>query len=313
MEWLIWSAVFIGSVALLVKSADIFVESADKVGAMLGVSAFIMGITLVALGTSLPELAASLVAVSRDETEFIIGNAVGSNAANILLVLGATAMVVRNYRVERNMNRLDLPALAVSAGLVILFCLTGRTIVLWEGVVLLAGYAAYLTLLVVSNRLDGTGDGDERPAKSVKPWLLLVASGVGIYFGAEYTLVATINLSKLAGFADTSVLALSAVAIGTSLPELTVSVAAARKGQLDLAVGNVVGSNIFNSLAVIGLPALLTPLAVSNKVMFIGLPFMALATALACLTLARRRVARPVGAMLLVLFIAFVVLLFVLP
>lgn len=307
MDWLIWSGAFVASVGLLVKSADWFVDSADHVGRMLGVPAFIMGITLVALGTSLPELATSLVAISRDQTAFIIGNAVGSNVTNILLVMGFMALPLSRYKVGRDMGGLDLPVLFVSGALIALFCLTGRVVGRGEGLILLLAYLIYLYFLVIEHR---AGNGEDKAPKKVWPFLLLIGSGAGIYFGAEFTLTATIRLSRLAGFADTSVLALSAVAIGTSLPELTVSITAARKGQLDLAVGNVLGSNIFNSLVVIGLPAIITPLAAPSSVISVGLPYMAVATLMAYLSLVRRRLSRPMGAMFLLVYLAFLLALF---
>lgn len=307
MDLLIWGVVFAVSLAVLVKSADWFVDAASNIGAMLGVPEFLMGITLVALGTSLPELATSLVAVSQGETEFIIGNAVGSNATNILLVLGASAVFISNYRISRSVSGIDLALLLVSAVLIAVFAWTGRQVVLSEGLILMIIYAVYVGHLIRAHR----GQGEEATqARRVSPFIWLVLTAAGIYFGAGYTLKATIHLSQLFGFSDTSTLALTAVALGTSLPELAVSISAARKGSLDMAVGNIIGSNIFNSLVVIGLPALITPILAPSSVLKTGLGYMLVATFLCCLTLIRRRIGRVMGFLFLVLYAALLADLF---
>lgn len=307
MDWLIWGGAFVAALGLLVKSADWFVDSAEKIGSMLGVPQFVIGITVVALGTSLPELATSVAAALADETEFILGNAIGSNVANLGLILGITSLAFRSKRINRDMSQVDLPFFFISAFLLIIFAVSGDRVGLGEGFILLAAYGLYVSFLI-TQQLDDEGPGDK--TRSIKPFLLLILSGVGIYLGAEYTLKSTIQLSRLMGFADTSILALSAVAIGTSLPELLVSIKAARIGALDMVVGNIIGSNIFNSLVVIGLPALFSPIQTPASVTASGVPFMIGATVLGYLVLLQRRVNRTIGALFLLLFSAFMLQLF---
>jgi cation:H+ antiporter len=248
-----------------------------------------------------------LVAVSQSETEFIVGNAVGSNVTNILLVLGASAAIISNYRIHRDISGLGLPLLLLSAVMVAIFAWTGSLVSLTEGLILLAAYAIYIGHLIVDHRSKSVETAEK---KQIRPFIWLIASAAGIYFGAEYTLKSTVNLSSLLGFGDTSILALSAVALGTSLPELVVSLAAARKGALEMAVGNIVGSNIFNSLVVIGLPALLTPLTISTSVLQTGLIYMLVASLLCYLTLIRKQIIRAMGLLLLVIYMAFMASLF---
>ena len=301
MDIVLWSAVFIIAMAGLIYSADRFVEAASKVGAMLGAPEFVIGLTVVALGTSLPELATSAAAAIQGKTEFVVGNAVGSNVANIFLVLGAAAMTRANFQIRRDMTKLDLPLLIISSGLLALFAVSDGRVGLVEGLFLVAAYGIYLTALIGDNKTEGTA----KAPWSARPLLWLSLSGAGIYFGADYTLTATVKLSALFGWDDTSVLALTIVALGTSLPELAVSLAAARRGALELAVGNVLGSNVFNSLMVVGLPALVSDLAVSDRVITVGLPFMGLASLAALLALIRRRMGRPMGALFVLMYLAF--------
>lgn len=301
MDIALWSVVFTAAMAGLIYSADRFVGAASKVGAMLGAPEFVIGLTVVALGTSLPELATSAAAAIQDKTEFVVGNAVGSNVANIFLVLGAAAMTRANFQIRRDMTKLDLPLLIITSGLLTLFAYSGARIGLIEGLFLIAGYGIYLTALLGDHK---SGETTKMPY-SARPLLWLALSGAGIYFGADYTLQATVKLSSLFGWDDTSVLALTIVALGTSLPELAVSLAAARRGALELAVGNVLGSNVFNALMVVGLPALVSDLAVSDRVMTIGLPYMGLASLAALLALIRRRMGRPMGAFFVLMYLAY--------
>jgi len=307
MDWLLWSGAFVLSLATLIKSADRFVDSAEVLGRMFGASPFIIGITLVAVGTSLPELATSIAAMVSGATEFIIGNAVGSNVTNILLILGVASLVHREFKSQRDMGGLDLPLILVSSAMIIIFAFSGRSISRLEGAALMAAYLVYLVYVLTGQRPVRT---ETRPPKRPGPFVWVAISTAGIYFGAGYTLRSTVELTRLIGFADTSVLAQSVVALGTSLPELIVSVAAARRNLLDMALGNIIGSNIFNALVVIGLPALLIPLAVSASVLEVGLPFLTLSTLVCYLTLIRRRIDRAMGSMFVLLYLVYLASLF---
>lgn len=299
---LLWSAVMIAALGVLLKAADVFVDNASRIAHTLGIPDAVIGVTLVAVGTSLPELASGLASISQGAGEFVAGTVVGSNVANVLFILGAAALAFQGVTISQRLLRMDLPVLVVSAGLLSVMALDGRFT--WsEGLVLLAVYAVYLINLAGDHR----NDPDRKPAGgfSWKFILWLVLAGAGVYLGADFTVRAAVELTGLLGLGDTSLLALTVVAVGSSLPELVVTLTAARKQFYDLSVGNIIGSNICNSFLVVGVPALFKPLPVSAGVVSVGLPFMGLAT-LICLVYAQvGRISRYSGLIFLIIFVFF--------
>lgn len=309
MLLLLWGVVFVVSLFVLIKAADYFTDAAEKVGLSLGLPLFIIGVTIVAVGTSLPELVAGVVAVLEGASEIVAGNAVGSNITNILLVLGVAIVIGGKMRFDFRVPRIDL------------FFLLGATFLLmatvWDGVftlleagLCLTGIVAYLGRVILQARRDLSATGGVALATPMgfdwKSFGLLVVSALFIYLGAKYTVEAII---ELAGALDIGkeIIALSAVALGTSLPELAVAVAALRKNMPEIVVGNVLGSNIFNALAVMGVPALIAPLVVPSTVLAFGLPLMLASTLLFLFFIVRRKkVARWQGALMLVGYIAFI-------
>ena len=300
-ELLLWFAVLAASLAVLLKGADIFVEQASGLARTLGVPEIIIGVSLVALGTSLPELAAALASVFTGEGEFVAGTVVGSNVANVCFILGTAALAFKGFSVSGQMKRLDLPVLVASA-LVLSLMLMDGSVSMGEGIILLAMYGIY-----ISQTLRQQAASDQEPQGKFRPIVILwlVLGGAAVYFGAEYTVKAVTELTVLLGLADTSLLALTVVAVGSSLPELVVTLTAAKKQYFDLAVGNVVGSNICNSFLVAGLPALVKPLPSSDVVGKVGLPFMLAATLLFFVMSHTGRVSRHSGVLLLLIFVLF--------
>jgi cation:H+ antiporter len=317
MTWTLslWAVVFALSVLALVKSADWFTEGAEELGVFLGVPSYVVGLTIVAIGTSLPELVSSIFAVAEGSPEIVAGNVVGSNVTNIFLVLGLSAIFGGSLIVNREIVKIDLPMLASSAALLGLTALDG-TIGRADGVLLLAGALVYG---VYGTRMSRPGlatqvkieaavledlkleRGRLRPLVPIK----LLGGAAILYFAAEYTIKSVIELSALVNI-GTDVIAISAVALGTSLPELVVSVVAARRGNLDIAIGNVLGSSIFNAFAVAGIPALIAPLPVTHAVLTVGLPFMAVATVLFFFMAQDREVTRWEGMPLVLCYVLFI-------
>ncbi|MCL5736247.1 MAG: calcium/sodium antiporter [Actinobacteria bacterium] len=310
----LWIPIFLISLAALVKSADWFTEGAEELGLFLGVPSYVVGVTIVAIGTSLPELVSSLFAVAEGSPQVVAGNAIGSNVTNIFLVLGLAAILGGRLCVSREIVRIDLPMLAGSAALMAFTAMDG-TISRSEGMLLLAGAVIYGFYGIRISRPDPavraeieasvTEDikpmrGRLRPAVFVK----LVVGVAVLYFAAEYTIRSVIELSKLLGVGP-DIIAISAVALGTSLPELVVSIVAARRGKLEIAIGNVLGSNVFNAFAVVGIPALIAPLPVTSTVISIGLPFMGVATVLYFFMAQDREVTRWEGMPLILFYILF--------
>lgn len=319
-----WILIFILSLTLLVKSADWFVESSEKIGLALKISPFIIGMTVVAIGTSFPELASSIMATLKGATEIVAANAVGSNVANILLIVGLSAVAARVLIVRRSLIDLDAPLLGVATFLLI-FVVWDKEIVLGEGILLILGFLIYLLYTIFHRRepeeppeaaevLPSRVERREIEAKikkkpeklNFKVFLFLILGMAGLAIGANYTIEAMLKISDILKIA-TSLVAITALAIGTSLPELVVSIQAASKKKYEIALGNIFGSNVFNILLVAGIPALIRPLVVDELTFRIGLPFLVIATLLFIISGISRRIHIWEGAMYLLLYILFIV------
>ena len=266
---LLWLA--IGSAALY-YGAEWLVGGGSKTAKKLGISPLIIGLTLVAYGTSAPELVVSVDSALAGQGGISIGNVVGSNICNIALILGLCA-VITPLTVNRAMLKSDVPVMALTA---VAFCL----IYWWQdginrlgGAILFAGFVLYNAKVIIGakkeaalNRSVETApeeDGD-KAGKPLYLYLLLAALGlVVLVLGSKAFLKGAIEIAKLTGLSET-VIGLTIVAVGTSLPELATSVVAAIKGERDIAIGNVVGSNIFNILLIMGVAPLITPLTGAN-------------------------------------------------
>lgn len=282
---------------LLVAGAEFLVRGAARLAASAGVPTLVVGLTVVAFGTSAPELAVSVGASLSGQADISIGNVVGSNIFNVLMILGLSA-VIAPLTVARQIIRLDVPLTIGVSFLLLLFALDGR-LQQTDGIVLLAGIVAYTVFAVVQGRKSGRdGEDDELAeeyhlertgwqARLPAPWLLdwgLIALGLGLLVAGSQLLVDNaVTIARAMGVSEL-IVGLTIVSAGTSLPELATSVTASLRGQRDIAVGNVIGSNLFNILCVMGLSAAITPagLTVPSAVLRFDLP-VAIATAVACL------------------------------
>jgi len=299
MDILLNTGLFIVSLLVLIKASDWFVDSAEKIGLSFGISPFIIGVTIIAFGTSLPELAASIVAVYSDSSEIVIGNAVGSNITNILLVLALSAVIGKEIFLSYDVMKLDMPLL-IGTTFILWFMLMDQNLSKIEAIILLACLLVFLL-----NSFDGQLGGGETETKAeIKDYVLLILGGVLVYFGASYTILAIEALSVQAGISK-EIIALTAVSLGTSLPEIMVSIAAARRGKTELAVGNVLGSNIFNTLAVMGIPALLGTLVIPDEILAFSFPFLIAMTIMFALVCMSKRITRWEGFMLLIFYAFF--------
>lgn len=315
-----WVCVFIISIVFLVKSSGYFTEAAEKVGVYFGLSPFIIGVTIVAVGTSLPELISSLVAVFAGSSEIVVGNVIGSNIANIFLVLGITAIVGRRMSVAYELISVDLPLLIGSA-LLLGFLLLDGSFGPIDGIISLALLLVYLLFTARSERhsdkeITKEMKTEERELRSalrkrslLLPLFTLFITGFFIYFSATYTVKSVINLAGLFG-TGTDMIAITAVALGTSLPELSVTIAAARKKKAEIAVGNILGSNIFNALAVMGIPSLFGALTVPTTILLLGLPVMIAATFLYLFITQDKVITKWEGWLLVIFYAAFLCKLF---
>ena len=296
---------FVVSLAVLVKASDWFVEAAERIGLSFGISPFVVGVTIVAFGTSLPELAASVASVLRGESAIVINTVVGSNIANILLVMGLVAAFTKRVNLNLRVVDLEIPLL-LSAAFLLWFVLRDQTVSVAEALLLLVGLVVFLLNSFRSEEEAADPNAEPAPRARAKDYGLLVLGGVLVYFGADYTVRAIQALSGMAGISP-GLIAVTLVAFGTSLPEIVVSIAAARKGNTGMVVGNVIGSNIFNTYAVVGIPALLGPLEVSADMLAFRLPFMVAITLLFAFICVSNRIGRWEGLMLLLFYAYFVV------
>lgn len=320
LDFSIWFAVFVVSLYALVKASDYFTLSALKIGIAFRLPAFIVGVTIVSIGTSLPELGSSVVAVLRGASEIVSGNVVGSNITNIFLVIGVSAIVGRRMRFKERDVTADLLILAGATGLFAVMIWNG-VFSMSEALICLAGQTGYMIYCVRSGKGSGTsgrlGEQDEAEQTErirlrdsiIKNCIILAASSIAIYISAKYTVESIIKISAILSLGRETIAA-SAVALGTSLPELAVSVSAARKGETEIAVGNIIGSNIFNTLGIMGIPALFGSLTVPASVTWIGLPVMIAATLFYIYIVYDREITRKEGWIAVLLYVFFLVAIF---
>jgi len=253
---------------LLIKGADWFVDGAAGIAARFGIPQLVIGLTIVAMGTSAPEAAVSIAAAMSGNAGITIGNVIGSNILNVLIILGLTAVIV-NVPVQKSTVKWEMPFMHVVTVVLILLGLTDGKIVFWEGVVLWAFFLVYLGYLF---KMAKKGNADEEPEEILPLWkqLLMLAIGVVcIVYGSDLTVDNATIIAETLGM-DDRLIGLTIVALGTSLPEMVTSVTAARKGKADIAIGNIVGSNVFNILFVVGTTALITPVAFYSSFLIDG-------------------------------------------
>ncbi|MFI8745389.1 calcium/sodium antiporter [Pseudomonas sp. NPDC077186] len=306
----------IAGLVLLVAGAEVLVRGAAKLAAQFGIPPLIIGLTVVAFGTSAPETAVSVQSAINGSGDLAIGNVVGSNIANVLLILGLTALVAPLI-VSRQLIRLDVPIM-IGASLVTFALAWDGELSRLDGALLFAGVLAYTGFLIYSARQDKGGEDDEftkefglnEPAKP-HAWVVnlgLIVAGLVLLVGGSNLLVeGAVQLARALGLSEL-VIGLTVIAIGTSLPELATSIIAAFKGERDIAVGNIVGSNIFNLLCVLGLASLVAPAAISVSPNALAFDFpVMIAVAVACLPIffAGYRINRWEGALFLAYYAAY--------
>lgn len=250
---------------MLIKGADWFVDGASKIADKFGIPQLVIGLTIVAMGTSAPEAAVSITSAVKGSAGITIGNVVGSNILNVLVILGLTA-VIRAIAVKKSTVCYEIPFTIAITVVLALLGLLDNTVSRLDGVILWVLMIVYLIYLLrmAKKGQDVAEDVPELTEKDTLPRMILsiVIGAVLIVWGADVTVDAATELATIFGMSD-RLIGLTIVAFGTSLPELVTSVTAAIKGKADIAVGNIVGSNIFNILFVVGTTALITPVVYS--------------------------------------------------
>jgi cation:H+ antiporter len=313
---------FVAGLLALVSGAELLVRGAARLAAALGVSPLVIGLTVVAWGTSTPELAVSLQAGVRGAPDLAIGNVVGSNIANVLLVLGLCA-VIRPLPVEARVVRREVP-MGIAASFAVLALAWDGRLGRLDGALLTAGMAAYTAWVLLGSRREraavqreyagefGPGTGPRSRVALLGRFVQVAAGVLLLVLGARWLVRSAVAVAGALGIGE-AVVGLTVVAVGTSLPELATSVVAAWRREGDIAIGNAVGSSLYNLLAILGLASLVTPggLAVAPPLLRVDLPVMT-AVAVACLPIlfTDHLLARWEGALFLAYYGAYTLFLF---
>ncbi len=309
MQILIQLVLLVAGFILLMKGADWFVEGASKLADRLGIPQLVIGLTIVAMGTSLPEAAVSITSALKGSAELTIGNVVGSNIMNVLLILGLTSVICQ-IPVQKSTVKYEIPFVILITAVLAAIGLTDNTVGRLDGVLLWALMIVYLLYLLWMAKNGQPLDEDVPEAdKNDKIWkmlLMIVVGGAMIVFGSDLTVDAATSLATIFGMSE-RLIGLTIVAFGTSLPELVTSVTAAVKGKTDIAVGNIVGSNIFNILFVVGTTALITPVAYSAGFLVDSIAALLTVVLLLCCVLPKRKLTRAGGALMLLCYAAYFV------
>ena len=309
MELLIQVVLLIIGFAMLMKGADWFVEGASRIADKFGIPQLVIGLTIVAMGTSAPEAAVSVSAALQNNAGITIGNVVGSNIMNILLILGLTS-VITAVAVQKSTIRVEIPFLiAISLLLPALGMLDGTIGRIDGGIFWLLFIFYLLYLLRMAKKGQGNPTGEDMPQmdEPMPVWkmlLMIFIGGVMIVWGADITVDAATVIAQIFGMSG-RLIGLTIVAFGTSLPELITSVTAARKGKADIAVGNIVGSNIFNILFVIGTAALIAPVPFASNFLVDSLVATAAALLLWISVAKNKKLGRAAGAIMLISYGAY--------
>lgn len=299
---------------LVVLGADWLVNGASSIARRAGISEFVIGLTIVGFGTSCPELVVSLTGAIEGNSDISVGNVVGSNIFNVLFILGLTAMVLPVGMTDKN-RRIDIP---ITLGVTILLVILGITgsmsgpgISRWEGVLMLLVFSAYLFYCFKSDSKDEFSETQQATLSITKSIALTLTGLAGLIFGGDLFVDSATALARQIGVSD-KFIAVTILASGTSLPELATSLVAAIKGKEQLALGNILGSNVFNAMMILGLSSVITPLSFASMTIvdIITLVLSAVLLLIWAYTGRKNRIDRREGAAMLLCYVAYNVFLF---
>lgn len=264
MEVLLQILLVVIGFVMLVKGADWFVDGAAGVAERFGIPQLVIGLTIVAMGTSAPEAAVSISAAMKETADITVGNVVGSNILNILIILGVTAAIV-SIAVQQSTVKYEIPFMIGITILMLLFGISGNKISRLEGVILWVFFILYLAYLYRMTMKQKPEKEEQKEKQNPLKLILLIVIGLAlVVYGSQITVDAATKLAHIMHISD-KFIGLTVIAVGTSLPELVTSVSAAKKGKADIAIGNIVGSNIMNILFVVGTTAIITPVPFASS------------------------------------------------
>lgn len=300
----------------LIKGADIFVDSASQIAAKLKVPLIVIGLTIVAFGTSAPEAAISITSAFQGSAGIAVGNVIGSNIMNILLILGISALVCK-LPVKKNTFRYEIPFVVVITAVLLGLGIWNSSLDRIDGLIFIILFAVFMGYLIKLSKSGDSSAADDVPTidenASIPKMIIFVILGVAmIVLGSDFTVSGATKIAEVMGLSD-RIIGLTVVAFGTSLPELVTCIQAARKQKVDIAIGNIIGSNIFNILLVVGLSALVSPepIAFPNNFIIDATAAIAAAVLLWLLVLKNKRISRLGGGIMLLCYAGYFVYLFV--
>lgn len=320
---ILYALALVAGFAALVKGADIFVGGTSALARLFHVPGLIIGLTIVALGTSAPELAVSTSAALQGSNEIALSNVTGSNIFNLLVVLGVCA-VIHPLPVDRGVLKRDFPfSIIVTALVPVISCAPVffgglpseldferevGTVSRLTGLLLTLLLVGYICVLISSAKKHAAAEAEDKDEKKpVWKCLAMILAGLAlIIFGGRAVVFGAKEIARAAGMTET-LIGLTIVAVGTSLPELVTSVIAARKGETDLAIGNVIGSNIFNILFILGVSSLINPIAVNSASLFDMAILVVISLIAYAFSISSGRIARSEGLVMLLIYISDVV------
>ncbi len=251
---------------LLIKGADFLVDGASSLARKFNIPDIIIGLTIVSIGTSMPELFVSSTSTINGSSDMAIGNIIGSNLCNLLMILGIST-IIKPVKFQKETRLIEIPICLIITTIFAIFCNTSGEISRIEAIVLIFLFVLFIIYTIIMAKKGNSFDGntvieiqtDDKPLSLKKSIILIVLGIVGLKVGGDFTVENATNLARMFSISE-KIIGLTILAIGTSLPELVTSVTAAIKGNSDIAIGNIIGSNIFNILLIIGVSAIISPL-----------------------------------------------------
>ncbi len=302
----LWFLIFIIAIGLLIYSANLFTTNAERLGVHFNIPPFIIGVTIVAIGTSLPEIITSILAVKDGHSEMIIGNVIGSNAANMLLILGITSIISGHIFIKKNIIKIDIPIL-IGTTLFLYISILNGVFTYKEGLIgliILISYSIYNATHLRPKDKENKKPASKTKSSALKYIGILIISGIFLYASAELTIKSIIELAILFKV-GTELITISALAIGTSLPELVVCIIAVRHNNGDLAIGNISGSSIFNIAAVMSIPSFIDDLTIPAHIIDFAMPALLGITILYAFSIIDKKISKWEGTIFIILYLTF--------
>ena len=322
LTWIIMVAAIIVSLVIVIKSADLFVDNIVDIGEHVGISQVILGVTASAVGTSLPEFGSAMISILSGNPDIGVGVTIGSNIWNIAAILGITAFIAGYIKTGKEELKRD-GLMALFTGLILMFfMLIGNEITRVAGIVLVIAYLIYLWTLLKAQKKENTEkrakteessdvkeveDKDSKPFNKTKTIILIITGLAGLIIGCRIMVWAGVEIAHMANIPE-MIIGLFALAIGTSIPELVVTLSAALKKLHGLSMGTILGSNIFNILIGIGIPSLFVAIPVEKLSVTFDAPYMIFVTALLILlTIKNKKLSRWGGLILIVVYLIYII------